>query len=307
MMDVSTVFNVSQWAADIASPAFLSALVAIILIDLALAGDNAIVIGLAARQVPPAMQQKVLLWGSIAAVVVRAVFTLFVVWLLKIPGFLLAGGALLIWIAYKLVQPQAAKADTHTLAADVSLRQAVQTIVIADTAMGIENVLAVGGAAHGNMLLVVLGLLFSVPIIMFGSQLVLKLVDRFPHIVTLGGAILAWTAVKMMLGEPFIKTWVASHDWVKLPVYAAAIALVIVPVMWRAAAASSQLRWSLVAFVVVWLGLFNMVENTIGQHPLFEPGWHVGEEVIDLLMWVGWIPVALWLERWLKPRLNQRA
>jgi len=162
--------------ADLASPAFLSALLAIILIDLALAGDNAIVIALAARQVPLHMQRKVLIWGSIAAVVVRAIASLFVVWLLKIPGFLLAGGAILLYIAYKLVQPQDGKADEIKVTADATLRQAVMTIVVADMAMGIENVLAVGGAAHGNVLLVVIGLLISVPIIMFGSQLVLKMV-----------------------------------------------------------------------------------------------------------------------------------
>jgi YjbE family integral membrane protein len=217
------------------TPAFFSALFAIILIDLALAGDNAIVIGLAARQVPVHMQKKVLLWGSVAAVVVRAVFTLFVVWLLKIPGFLLGGGVVLLWIAYKLVQPQAEKSDNHAIAADASMRQAVQTIVIADTAMGIENVLAIGGAAHGNMVLVVIGLLISVPIIMFGSQLVLKLVDRFPHIVTLGGAILAWTAVKMISGEPMLKAWLVDYSWVKIPAYIAAIALVVLPVLWRGA------------------------------------------------------------------------
>jgi YjbE family integral membrane protein len=292
--------NLSQ----IATPAFFSALLAIILIDLALAGDNAIVIGLAARQVPVELQKKVLLWGSVAAVVVRAVFTLFVVWLLKIPGFLLAGGAVLLWIAYKLVKPQDEKADGHTLAANVSLRQAVQTIVIADTAMGIENVLAVGGAAHGNMLLVMIGLLVSVPIIMFGSQLVLKLVDRFPHIVTLGGAILAWTAVKMISGEPMIQTWLTHNHWAKLPAYAAAIAMVVIPVFWRTAVKNDKLRWSLVAFVVLWLGGFSLLEDAIGTHPMFEPGWTVWEEVVDLLMWIGWIPVALYLERTLKRRLK---
>jgi YjbE family integral membrane protein len=291
--------NLSQ----IMTPAFFSALVAIILIDLALAGDNAIVIGLAARQVPVDMQKKVLLWGSIAAVVVRAVFTLFVVWLLKIPGFLLGGGAVLLWIAYKLVKPQEQKADGHAIAADVSLHQAVQTIVIADTAMGIENVLAVGGAAHGNMLLVVIGLLISVPIIMFGSQLVLKLVDKFPHIVTLGGAILAWTAVKMISGEPFVKAWLIDNSWAKVPAYLAAIAMVVVPVFWRTATANAKLRWSLVAFVVVWLGVFSVMEDAVGMHPMFEPGWSVWEEVIDAIMWVGWIPVAIWLEKIMKPRL----
>lgn len=290
------------------TPTFLSALLAIILIDLALAGDNAIVIGLAARQVPVEMQKKVLMWGSIAAVVVRAVFTLFVVWLLKIPGFLLGGGAVLLYIAYKLVKPQADSASGHAIAADVSLRQAVQTIVIADTAMGIENVLAVGGAAHGNMVLVVIGLLISVPIIMFGSQLVLKLVDRFPHIVTLGGAILAWTSVKMMTGEPFIKTFIEAHSWVKLPAYVAAIALVVVPVFWRTAQAKSKTLWTLLAFVVAWLAGFSVLEDAVGVHPMFEPGWHVGEEVVDFVMWVGWIPLAIWLERRLglafAPKLN---
>lgn len=288
----------------IMTPAFASALLAIILIDLALAGDNAIVIGLAARQVPVEMQKKVLMWGSVAAVAVRAVFTLFVVWLLKIPGFLLGGGVVLLYIAYKLVKPHAQDNTVKGAVSQASLRQAVQTIVIADTAMGIENVLAVGGAAHGDMLLVVIGLLVSVPIIMFGSQLVLKLVDKFPHIVTLGGAILAWTAVKMVSGEPFVKVWLASNSWVKFPAYVAAIAWVVVPVFWRSASVSAKLRWSLVAFVVVWLGGFSVLEGSMTTHALFEPGWHVGEEVVDILMWVGWIPVALWLERRLKNTLT---
>lgn len=205
--------------AELTSPAFLSALLAIILIDLALAGDNAIVIALAARQVPLHMQRKVLIWGSVAAVVVRAIASIFVVWLLKIPGFLLAGGALLLYIAYKLVRPQQAEADTIKVGTDASVRQAVMTIVLADMAMGIENVLAVGGAAHGNVLLVIIGLLISVPIIMFGSQLVLKLVEKYPHIITLGGAILAWTAVKMMLGEPALEHWFEIQDWMEVPLY----------------------------------------------------------------------------------------
>jgi YjbE family integral membrane protein len=283
--------------ADLASPAFLSALLAIILIDLALAGDNAIVIALAARQVPLHMQRKVLIWGSIAAVVVRAIASLFVVWLLKIPGFLLAGGAILLYIAYKLVQPQDEKSDSITVSADATLRQAVMTIVVADMAMGIENVLAVGGAAHGNVLLVVIGLLISVPIIMFGSQLVLKMVERFPHIITAGGAILAWTAIKMMLGEPFVKSWVADHAWIKLPAYVLAIALVVVPVLWRGMEKNAKLQWGLLSFLVVWLSVFSLIEDKIVMHPMFEPGWHVGEEVVDIIMWLGWIPIAIWLQK----------
>lgn len=213
--------------AELTSPVFLSALLAIILIDLALAGDNAIVIALAARQVPLHMQRKVLIWGSVAAVVVRAVASIFVVWLLKIPGFLLAGGVVLLYIAFKLVRPQHGGTDAIKLGTDASIRQAVMTIVLADTAMGIENVLAVGGAAHGNVMLVVIGLLISVPIIMFGSQLVLKLVEKYPHIITLGGAILAWTAVKMMLGEPALEHWFEIQDWMEVPLYLAAVGGVV--------------------------------------------------------------------------------
>ena len=212
---------------ELTSPAFLSALLAIILIDLALAGDNAIVIALAARQVPAHMQRKVLIWGSVAAVIVRGIASLFVVWLLKIPGFLLAGGALLLYIAFKLVRPQQGESDAIKVGTDASVRQAVMTIVLADMAMGIENVLAVGGAAHGNVLLVIIGLLISVPIIMFGSQLVLKLVDKYPHIITLGGAILAWTAVKMMLGEPALDHWFEIESWMEVPLYLAAVGGVI--------------------------------------------------------------------------------
>jgi YjbE family integral membrane protein len=173
------------------------------------------------------MQRKVLIWGSVAAVFVRGVASIFVVWLLKIPGFLLAGGVLLLYIAFKLVRPQQGESDTIKVSTDASVRQAVMTIVLADMAMGIENVLAVGGAAHGNVLLVIIGLLISVPVIMFGSQLVLKLVDRFPHIITLGGAILAWTAIKMMLGEPALEDWFEIEGWMEVPLYLAAVGGVI--------------------------------------------------------------------------------
>ncbi len=289
------------------TPAFLSALLAIILIDLALAGDNAIVIALAARKVPLHMQRKVLIWGSIAAVVVRAIASIFVVWLLKIPGFLLAGGAVLLYIAYKLVKPQEQGHDEIAVTADATLRQAVTTIVVADMAMGIENVLAVGGAAHGNVLLVIIGLLISVPIIMFGSQLVLKMVDRFPHIITAGGAILAWTAVKMMFGEPLIKAWVADHTWIKLPAYLLAISIVVVPVLWRTMSQSSKTQWTLLAFLVVWLSVFSFIEDAVVMHPMFEPGWHIGEEVVDMIMWLGWIPVAIWLQKRMQDRLQDGA
>jgi YjbE family integral membrane protein len=218
---------------ELFSPAFFAALLSIILIDLALAGDNAIVIGLAARKVPKHMQNKVLFWGAIAAVVVRAICTMFVVWLLKIPGFLLGGGLILMVIAWKLVQPADDAAHDIKMGADVSLRSAIQTIVIADTAMGVENVLAIGGVAHGSFLLVVIGLLISVPIIMFGSQIVVKMVEKYPSIIWLGGAILAYTAVNMMFNEGFVATWSQPFAWLEWVLTALAIAIVVVPVWLR--------------------------------------------------------------------------
>jgi YjbE family integral membrane protein len=182
----------------------LSALLAIIVIDLVLAGDNAIVIALAARSLPVHLQKRAIVWGAAGAIVVRSAMTAIVVWLLQVPGLLLAGGLLLLWIAYKLLVPEAESEQSHAPAA-TTFWGAMRTIVIADAVMGLDNVLAVAGAAHGSYLLVVLGLLISVPIVVWGSTVVLKMVDRFPAIVYVGAGVLVWTAVKMILGEPLIK------------------------------------------------------------------------------------------------------
>jgi YjbE family integral membrane protein len=176
-----------------------SALLAIILIDLVLAGDNAIVIALAARNLPPELQKKAILWGTVGAIAVRSAMTVAVVWLLQIPGLMLVGGLGLIWIAYKLL------ADTgdneHSGPVATTFMGAMKTIVVADALMGIDNVLGVAGAAQGSFALVVIGLLVSVPIVVFGSTLVLKLVERFPIIIKLGAAVLAFTAAKMITSE----------------------------------------------------------------------------------------------------------
>jgi YjbE family integral membrane protein len=190
---------------EILSTAFLSALLAIIVIDLVLAGDNAIVIALAARNLPPQLQKKAIIWGTVGAIVVRSAMTMIVVWLLKIPGLLLAGGALLIWIAVRLLSSSDGEEDSHGPAA-TTFWGAMKTIVIADAVMGLDNVLAVAGAAHGSYLLVVLGLLISVPIVIWGSTLILKWVERFPAVVYLGAGVLAWTAAKMMLSEPLLRS-----------------------------------------------------------------------------------------------------
>ncbi|MCF6409470.1 TerC family protein [Pseudalkalibacillus salsuginis] len=180
---------------------FFSALLAIVIIDLVLAGDNAILIGLAARNLPAQQQKKVIIWGTLGAILIRIVATLTVVWLLKIPGLLLVGGLLLVIIAYKLLVDN----KDHDVKAAGGFWAAIRTIIVADVLMGLDNVLAIAGASHGNLLLVVLGLLISVPIIMFGSRLILIWVDRFPIIITIGSAVLAWTASKMMVSEPFLK------------------------------------------------------------------------------------------------------
>lgn len=187
---------------ELFSSAWFSALLAIILIDLVLAGDNAIVIALAARNLPAHLQKKAIVWGTVGAVVVRTVMTVFVVWLLKIPGLMLVGGLGLVWIAYKLLVPSGDGTEHHPQA--TTFMGAMKTIVVADALMGVDNVLGVAGAAHGSMELVVIGLLISVPIVVYGSTLVLKLVERFPIIMYLGAGVLAFTAAKMIVSEPLL-------------------------------------------------------------------------------------------------------
>ena len=200
------------------SAEFFSALLAIIVIDLVLAGDNAIVIAMAARSLPPHLQRRAIIWGAAGAIVVRSAMTLVVVWMLKIPGLLLAGGALLIWIAYRLLVPGEDGADEHgPVATTTTFWGAMKTIVIADAVMGLDNVLAVAGAAHGSYLLVVLGLLISVPIVIWGSTLILKWVERYPGIVYVGAGVLAWTAVKMMLAEPLVKDALTAANGAAAP------------------------------------------------------------------------------------------
>jgi len=183
---------------------FWSALAAIVVIDLVLAGDNAIVIALAARNLPKLHQRKAILWGTVGAVIVRTSLTVAVLWLLQVPGLMLAGGALLVWIAYRLLTGDDGGRE-HDVAPAASFWAAMRTIVIADAVMGLDNVLAVAGAAHGSILLVVLGLLISIPIVVWGSTLILHWLERFPSLLYVGGAVLAWTAVKMITAEPFLE------------------------------------------------------------------------------------------------------
>ena len=189
---------------ELFSPEFFSALLAIVVIDLVLAGDNAIVIAMAARNLPAHLQKKAIVWGAVGAIAVRSAMTLVVVYLLKIPGLMLIGGLLLVWIAYKLLTPAKDEDGGHNNAS-TSFWGAMKTIVIADAVMGLDNVLAVAGASHGSYVLVVLGLLISIPIVIWGSTQILKLVERYPSITYIGAGVLAWTAAKMMISEPMVK------------------------------------------------------------------------------------------------------
>ncbi|GJM68782.1 membrane protein [Paenibacillus macerans] len=167
---------------ELFSPEFWAALFSIILIDLVLAGDNAIVIGLAARNVPQKRSEKSHRVGTVGAILIRVVMTLLVVQLLNIPGLRLVGGLALVWIACKLIVDE----KSHEINAGNQMWAAIRTIIIADAMMGLDNVLAVAGAAHGDFLLVIIGLAVSVPIMVWGSTLILKLTERFPIVITIG-------------------------------------------------------------------------------------------------------------------------
>lgn len=194
---------------------FLISLLQIVFIDLILAGDNAIVIGLAARNLPQNVQKKAILYGTGGAVLIRIFATIIVLWLLQIPWLLLVAGLLLVGIAYKLLADQGA--DEHSdIKAGSSLWSAVRTIIIADAAMGIDNVIAVAGAAEQNLILVILGLLISVPIIVWGSTLFIKLIDRFPWVMYIGAAVLAYTASNMITEEQRFETFFISHPVLRI-------------------------------------------------------------------------------------------
>lgn len=215
---------------DILSTQFLSALAAIVVIDLVLAGDNAIVIALAARTLPAGLQKKAIVWGTVGAIVVRVIMTLVVVWLLGIPWLRLVGGLLLVWIAFKLLAEEQDEAEqgrevtSAPPAAGASFAGAIRTIVVADAVMGLDNVLGVAGAAKGSFVLVVLGLAISIPIMIWGSTLILKWVERFPAIIYLGAGVLAWTAAAMIHHEPHLTPFLDTHRPLLVLLYACTIA-----------------------------------------------------------------------------------
>jgi len=194
------------------SPEFWLAVGQIIMIDILLGGDNAVVIALACRKLPPNLRTRGIMWGTAGAIVLRVVLIFFALTLLKLPFLKLVGGALLLWIGIKLLLPEADDDHSNMEASD-KLWGAVKTVIIADFVMSLDNVIAIAGAAEGaggshQMPLVIFGLLVSIPIIVWGSQLVIKLMDKFPIVITLGAMLLGWIAGTMLVTDPALNAWV---------------------------------------------------------------------------------------------------
>jgi YjbE family integral membrane protein len=204
--------------AEFLTGAFWIAVGQIILIDILLGGDNAVVIALACRGLPPEQRRKGIFYGTAGAIVLRVILIVFALTLLKVPFLKFVGGLLLIWIGIKLLMPQEEGEGHGHIQSSDRLWGAVKTVIVADLVMSVDNVLAIAGAAESagrhQVPLVIFGLLVSIPIIVAGSQLVLKLMDRFPIIITLGGMLLGWIAGEMIASDPAVKPYFpAGKTW----------------------------------------------------------------------------------------------
>ena len=213
--------------AMLGDPQFWTGLGQIILINIVLSGDNAVVIALAARSLPPQQQKQAILWGSGGAVVMRIILTVVAVQLLSLPVLKIVGGLLLLWIAVRLMRPEGE--GEGGAKAGVGLWAAMRTILIADLVMSLDNVIAVAAAAKGSLTLLILGLAISIPLVIFGSTLLLKVMERFPIIITIGAALLGWVAGEMFVTDPLVKEWVdASAAMLHWAAPAAGAVLVVV-------------------------------------------------------------------------------
>ena len=181
----------------------------IIAIDILLGGDNAVVIALACRKLPEHQRNKGIAWGVVGAIVLRVVLIFFALQLLELPFLKIIGALLLLWIGVKLMQPED-EGGHGSIEGSAHLLGAIRTIVVADAVMSIDNVIAVAGAAKGDLGLVVFGIVVSIPIIVWGSKFVLKLMDRFPAVITLGAALLGWIAGGMLVGDVTLQPWLAA-------------------------------------------------------------------------------------------------
>ena len=219
----------------LSSAEFWIALSQIILINIVLSGDNAVVIALACRSLPPKQQKAAILFGSAGAIVLRIVLTFFAVYLLTLPYLKLIGAALLLWIGIGLLKGEDGDEE---LEGHAGLAAAIKTIIIADLVMSLDNVIGVAAAAKGNVPLLVIGLVISIPLIIFGSTLILKLMNRFPVIITIGAGLLGWVAGEMAVGDPSAKLFVEQHHWLHNAAAPAGAAFVVACGHWLASRSS---------------------------------------------------------------------
>ena len=208
------------------TPEFWIALVQIIMINIVLSGDNAVVIALACRSLPPQQQKKAIIAGSVGAIVLRIVLTFFAVYLLELPYLKLVGAAALLWIGIGLLKGED---EEEELEGHSGLAAAIKTIIIADLVMSLDNVIAVAAAAKGSMTLLILGLAISIPLVVFGSKLMIKLMDRFPVIITLGAALIGWVGGETIVSDVALQSVVENNHWMHtaFPALGAAIVLAI--------------------------------------------------------------------------------
>jgi YjbE family integral membrane protein len=197
------------------NPVFWIGLGQIIVVNILLSGDNAVVIALAARSLPPHQQKQAIIWGSVAAIIMRVILTIVAVEMLKLPYLKIIGGLLLFWIAVQLLVPEDDAGDGIESSNNVLV--AIRTILIADLVMSLDNVIGVAAAAKGDNVLVMLGLAISIPLIIFGSTIILKLMDRYPVIITGGAALLGWVAGEMLITDPILIAWIAANiPWMEI-------------------------------------------------------------------------------------------
>lgn len=226
---------------DFITPGFWVALMQIIGINIVLSGDNAVVIALAARSLPPQQQKQAIIWGSGAAVVMRIALTIVAVELLRLPYLKLIGSLLLLWIAVKLLMPEHEEEGGGKAVG--SLGSAIKTILVADLVMSLDNVIAVAAAAKGSLTLLIIGLAISIPLVIFGSTMLLKLMQRWPVIITIGAALLGWVAGEMAVTDPLVTGWVeANAGYLHWIAPGAGAVLVVLLGKWLAARTISSRR-----------------------------------------------------------------
>jgi YjbE family integral membrane protein len=217
---------------EFATPQFWLAALEIIVINILLSGDNAVVIALACRNLPPKQRRWGVFWGAIGAIILRIILTFFAVSLLKLSWLKIIGGLLLVWIGIKLIAEDEGEGGPDVQASD-RLLAAVRTVIIADIVMSIDNVLGVAAAAKGSLLLLVFGLVVSVPLVIGGAQLIMRLIERFPILIVAGGGLLGYVAGELIVEDSAIADWVHVHAyWLTWAAPAAGIVLVVGAAKW---------------------------------------------------------------------------